>query len=152
MMIEIMVMKIGSTIFSQCHMLILLLMGSYVVKDGNESTPGDMIWYKEIVPQLTLIFSWMQSKLDGKQVTKRPNIITAKIQTTDEVGSSSGSKLVATDSPAFEALRRAHVNEISDAIRGRGMNNLLADRLKGLFKSVGSLRRRKNPDDVLCKL
>ncbi|GKA57433.1 hypothetical protein Tco_0756621 [Tanacetum coccineum] len=78
-----------------CHMLILLLMGSYVVKDGNESTPGDMIWYKEIVPQLTL-----------------------------------GSKLVATDSPAFEALRRAHVNEILDAIRGRGMNNLLADRLK----------------------
>ncbi|GKD60275.1 DNA glycosylase, partial [Tanacetum coccineum] len=53
-------------------------------------------------------------------------------QTTDEVGSSSGLKLFAADSTAFEALRRAHVNEILDAIRGRGMNNLLADRLKDI--------------------
>ncbi|XP_035844947.1 DNA glycosylase/AP lyase ROS1 isoform X2 [Helianthus annuus] len=36
----------------------------------------------------------------------------------------------ATDSLDYEALRRAHVNEISDAIRERGMNNLLADRIK----------------------
>ncbi|KAK9055687.1 hypothetical protein SSX86_026772 [Deinandra increscens subsp. villosa] len=36
----------------------------------------------------------------------------------------------ATDSLDYEALRRAHVSEISDAIRERGMNNLLADRIK----------------------
>ncbi|XP_024970093.1 protein ROS1-like [Cynara cardunculus var. scolymus] len=36
----------------------------------------------------------------------------------------------AKDSLDYEALRRAHVNEISDAIRERGMNNLLADRIK----------------------
>ncbi|KAJ9545621.1 hypothetical protein OSB04_025328 [Centaurea solstitialis] len=36
----------------------------------------------------------------------------------------------ARDSLDYEALRRAHVNEISDAIRERGMNNLLADRIK----------------------
>ncbi|KAI7730166.1 hypothetical protein M8C21_001454 [Ambrosia artemisiifolia] len=36
----------------------------------------------------------------------------------------------AADSLDYEALRRAHVNEISDAIRERGMNNLLADRIK----------------------
>ncbi|GJZ24254.1 ribonuclease H-like domain-containing protein [Tanacetum coccineum] len=77
----------------QCHMLIMLLIGSNVVKDGNESTPGDMIWYREIVPRLTLA-----------------------VQTTDEVGSSSGSKLVASNSPAFEVLRRAYVNEIPYAI------------------------------------
>ncbi|GKC08923.1 hypothetical protein Tco_1000533 [Tanacetum coccineum] len=74
----------------------------------------------------------MQNKLNGKQVTKRPNIITAKIQTANEVRSSSGSKLVTADSPDFESLRRAHVNEISNSIRGRGMNNLLANRLKAL--------------------
>lgn len=38
----------------------------------------------------------------------------------------------ATDSLDYEALRHAHVNEISDAIRERGMNNLLADRMKVL--------------------
>ncbi|GKB17863.1 DNA glycosylase [Tanacetum coccineum] len=86
--------------------------------NGNESTPGDMIWYREIVPWLTLA-----------------------VQTTDEVGSSLGSKLVAADSTAFEALRRAHVNEIPDAIRGRGMNNLLADRLK-VDTNVGRLAVR----------
>ncbi|GKC98981.1 ribonuclease H-like domain-containing protein, partial [Tanacetum coccineum] len=102
----------------QCHMLILLLMGSYVVKDGNESTPGDMIRYREIVSWLTLA-----------------------VQTTDEVGSSSGSKLVASDSPAFEALRRTYVNEIPYAIRGRGMNNLLANRLK-VDTNVGRLAVR----------
>ncbi|GJR37298.1 branched-chain amino acid aminotransferase 2, chloroplastic-like protein [Tanacetum coccineum] len=83
----------------------------------------------------------MQSKLNGKQVTKRPNIITAKIQTADEVRSSSGSKLVVADSPDFEALRRAHVNEISNAIRGCGMNNLLANRLK-VDTNVGRLAVR----------
>ncbi|CAI9302078.1 unnamed protein product [Lactuca saligna] len=36
----------------------------------------------------------------------------------------------AKDSLDYEALRRAHVNQISDAIRERGMNNLLADRIK----------------------
>ncbi|XP_076905881.1 uncharacterized protein LOC143561783 [Bidens hawaiensis] len=36
----------------------------------------------------------------------------------------------AADSLDYEALRRAHVNEISDAIRERGMNNMLADRIK----------------------
>lgn len=36
----------------------------------------------------------------------------------------------AADSLDYEALRRARVNEISDAIRERGMNNLLADRIK----------------------
>ncbi|KAL8236364.1 hypothetical protein R6Q59_017445 [Mikania micrantha] len=36
----------------------------------------------------------------------------------------------AMDSLDYEALRRAHVNEISDAIKERGMNNLLADRIK----------------------
>ncbi|KAI3793514.1 hypothetical protein L1987_36133 [Smallanthus sonchifolius] len=36
----------------------------------------------------------------------------------------------ATDTIDYEALRRANVNEISDAIKERGMNNLLADRMK----------------------
>ncbi|KAL4579013.1 hypothetical protein LXL04_015148 [Taraxacum kok-saghyz] len=36
----------------------------------------------------------------------------------------------AKDSLDYEALRSAHVNQISDAIRERGMNNLLADRIK----------------------
>lgn len=36
----------------------------------------------------------------------------------------------AKDSLDYEALRCAHVNQISDAIRERGMNNLLADRIK----------------------
>ncbi|PWA61255.1 DNA glycosylase [Artemisia annua] len=36
----------------------------------------------------------------------------------------------AADSLDYEALRRAHVNEISDAIRECGMNNLVADRMK----------------------
>lgn len=39
----------------------------------------------------------------------------------------------ARDSLDYEALRRAHVNEISDAIRERGMNNLLADRIKAFL-------------------
>ncbi|KAK1409673.1 hypothetical protein QVD17_36202 [Tagetes erecta] len=36
----------------------------------------------------------------------------------------------AKDTIDYEALRRADVNEISDAIKERGMNNLLADRMK----------------------
>nr|XP_043614355.1 transcriptional activator DEMETER-like [Erigeron canadensis] len=36
----------------------------------------------------------------------------------------------AKDSLDYEALRSAHVSEISDAIRERGMNNMLADRIK----------------------
>ncbi|KAL4560400.1 hypothetical protein LXL04_032551 [Taraxacum kok-saghyz] len=36
----------------------------------------------------------------------------------------------AKDSLDYQALRSAHVNQISDAIRERGMNNLLADRIK----------------------
>ncbi|KAI3522791.1 hypothetical protein L1887_00841 [Cichorium endivia] len=36
----------------------------------------------------------------------------------------------AKDSLDYQALRNAHVNQISDAIRERGMNNLLADRIK----------------------
>ncbi|GJY04656.1 trihelix transcription factor ASIL2 [Tanacetum coccineum] len=39
--------------------------------------------------------------------------------------------MVIADSLDYEALKRAHVNEILDAIRERGMNNLLADRMKG---------------------
>lgn len=38
----------------------------------------------------------------------------------------------AKDTIDYEALRRANVNEISDAIKERGMNNLLADRMKVL--------------------
>ncbi|GFZ11179.1 HhH-GPD base excision DNA repair family protein [Actinidia rufa] len=34
------------------------------------------------------------------------------------------------DSMDYEALRRAHVSEISNAIKERGMNNMLADRIK----------------------
>ncbi|KAL1827985.1 transcriptional activator DEMETER [Daucus carota subsp. sativus] len=34
------------------------------------------------------------------------------------------------DSLDYEAMRRANVNEISDAIRERGMNNMLAERIK----------------------
>ncbi|KAL8090302.1 transcriptional activator DEMETER-like isoform X2 [Apium graveolens] len=36
----------------------------------------------------------------------------------------------AMDSLDYEAMRRANVNEISDAIRERGMNNMLAERIK----------------------
>ncbi|PWA75235.1 DNA glycosylase [Artemisia annua] len=42
----------------------------------------------------------------------------------------------AADSLDYEALRRAHVNEISDAIRERGMNNLLADRMKDFLNRL----------------
>ncbi|KVI09651.1 DNA glycosylase [Cynara cardunculus var. scolymus] len=42
----------------------------------------------------------------------------------------------ATDSLDYEALRRAHVSEISDAIRERGMNNLLADRIKDFLNRL----------------
>ncbi|PWA89404.1 DNA glycosylase [Artemisia annua] len=42
----------------------------------------------------------------------------------------------ATDSLDYEALRRAHVNEISDAIRECGMNNLVADRIKDLLNRL----------------
>lgn len=38
----------------------------------------------------------------------------------------------AYDTMDYEALRRASVNEISDVIKERGMNNLLADRMKVL--------------------
>ncbi|GFZ11706.1 HhH-GPD base excision DNA repair family protein [Actinidia rufa] len=37
------------------------------------------------------------------------------------------------DSMDYEALRRAHVNEISNAIKERGMNNMLADRIKAFL-------------------
>ncbi|KAI3741989.1 hypothetical protein L1987_59668 [Smallanthus sonchifolius] len=42
----------------------------------------------------------------------------------------------AKDSLDYEALRHAHVNEISDAIRERGMNNLLADRIKDFLERL----------------
>nr|XP_043632196.1 transcriptional activator DEMETER-like [Erigeron canadensis] len=42
----------------------------------------------------------------------------------------------ASDSIDYEALRRAHVNEISDAIKERGMNNLLADRMKDFLNRL----------------
>ncbi|KAJ9540307.1 hypothetical protein OSB04_026813 [Centaurea solstitialis] len=42
----------------------------------------------------------------------------------------------ATDSLDYEALRHAHVSEISDAIRERGMNNLLADRIKDFLNRL----------------
>ncbi|KAK9061325.1 hypothetical protein SSX86_018505 [Deinandra increscens subsp. villosa] len=49
----------------------------------------------------------------------------------------------AKDTIDYEALRHANVNEISDAIKERGMNNLLADRMKEflnrLVKDHGSV-------------
>ncbi|CAK9184239.1 unnamed protein product [Ilex paraguariensis] len=49
----------------------------------------------------------------------------------------------AMDSLDYEAIRRADVNEISDAIKERGMNNMLADRIKDfldrLVKDHGSI-------------
>ncbi|XP_071705981.1 uncharacterized protein [Rutidosis leptorrhynchoides] len=42
----------------------------------------------------------------------------------------------AADSLDYEALRRAHVDEISDAIRERGMNNMLADRMKDFLNRL----------------
>ncbi|XP_071706967.1 DNA glycosylase/AP lyase ROS1-like [Rutidosis leptorrhynchoides] len=42
----------------------------------------------------------------------------------------------AADSLDYEALRCSHVNEISDAIRERGMNNLLADRMKDFLNRL----------------
>ncbi|KAI3801100.1 hypothetical protein L1987_29202 [Smallanthus sonchifolius] len=42
----------------------------------------------------------------------------------------------AIDSLDYEALRHAHVNEISDAIRERGMNNLLAGRIKDFLERL----------------
>ncbi|XP_076904571.1 DNA glycosylase/AP lyase ROS1-like isoform X2 [Bidens hawaiensis] len=47
------------------------------------------------------------------------------------------------DSVDYEAVRRANVNEISDVIKDRGMNNMLAERIKGflnrLVKDHGSI-------------
>ncbi|KAJ4766537.1 demeter-like protein 3 [Rhynchospora pubera] len=40
------------------------------------------------------------------------------------------------DSLDYEALRNASVNELSDAIRERGMNNMLAERIKGFLDRV----------------
>ncbi|GJS21063.1 putative pentatricopeptide repeat-containing protein [Tanacetum coccineum] len=54
---------------------------------------------------------------------------------------------VLADSLDNEALKRAHVNEISDAKREHGMNNLLADRMKGVdFNDDG------NPDIILYNI
>ncbi|KAL8210613.1 hypothetical protein R6Q57_005050 [Mikania cordata] len=42
----------------------------------------------------------------------------------------------AMDSIDYEAVRQAHVNEISEAIKERGMNNLLADRIKDFLNRL----------------
>nr|GEW91702.1 DNA glycosylase [Tanacetum cinerariifolium] len=52
--------------------------------------------------------------------------------------------MVIADSLDYEALKRAHVNEISDAIWERGMNNLLADRMKGSLEYIPRIDTSKS--------
>nr|GEU98954.1 reverse transcriptase domain-containing protein [Tanacetum cinerariifolium] len=52
--------------------------------------------------------------------------------------------MVIADSLDYGALKRAHVNEISDALWERGMKNMLADRMKGSLESIPRIDTSKS--------